>query len=164
VQPAPPFANAAKNPAVQQRLGCATGAPYTVKLVAQPFQTGFMFWRETREIYIVSTAGLQKGAPTDSFWRVSDNWNESIPASDPALVAPAGLFQPVRGFGYVWRSNAAIRNSLGWALAGEQPYDSTWQNFERGWMMTTNNGGVLALAPLDGPPVTTGVHFGLLPQ
>jgi len=164
VQPASPFVNAAKNPAVQQRLGCTTGAAYTVKLVAQPFQTGFMFWRETKEIYVVSTAGLQKGAPTDSFWRVSDNWNESMPASDPALVAPAGLLQPVRGFGYVWRSNAAFRNSLGWALAGEQPFDSTWQSFERGWMMTTNTGNVLALAPLDGPPVTTGVHFGLLPQ
>ena len=133
-------------------------------MVAQPFQTGFMFWRDTHEIYVVSTAGIQKGAQTDTFWRVPDNWNESLPANDPALAAPAGLLQPVRGFGYVWRGNPAFRNSLGWALAAEQPYDSTWQDFEHGWMMTTNSGTVLAMIPLDGPPATTGIHFGALPQ
>ena len=164
VQPGAQFANASKNPAVQQRIGCPTGAPYTVKLVVQTFQTGLMFWRETKEIYVVSTAGIQKGGSTDTFWRVPDNWNESIPANDPALVAPAGMLQPIRGFGYVWRSNANVRNSLGWALSGEQPFDSTWQDFEHGWLMTNNNGAVIALAPLDGPPVTTGIHFGLLPQ
>ncbi len=164
VQPAAPFANAARNAAVQQRLGCPSGAPYTIKLVVQPFQTGFMFWRETKEIYVITTAGLQKGAPTDTFWRVPDNWNESIPASDPGLVAPAGLLQPIRGFGYVWRSNANVRNSLGWALAGEEPFDSTWQDFEHGWMMTSNNGAVFAFSPLDGPPVTTGIHFGPMGQ
>jgi hypothetical protein len=164
VQAAAQFANAAKNPAVQQKLGCPRGAPFNVKLVAEPFQTGFMFWRETREIYVLSTANILKGAATDTFWRVPDNWNESIPASDPSQVAPAGLLQPVRGFGYVWRSNTTMRNSLGWAIAGEQPYDSTWQDFEHGWMMTGNNGGVFALAPLDGPPATTGIHFGVLPQ
>jgi len=164
VQPGGAFVKAAQNPAVQARLGCPSGNPYAVKLVAQPFQTGFMFWRETKEIYAVSTAGIQKGAATDTFWRFPDNWNESIPASDPAQVPPAGLIQPIRGFGYVWRSNGTVRNSLGWALANEQPFDSTWQDFERGWMMTNSNGTVLALSPLDGPPATTGVHFGPLPQ
>ncbi len=161
-QPAQPFANAIKNPLVQQKIGCPVGQPITVKLVAQAFQTGFMFWRDTREIYVLSTAGIQKGAATDTFWRFPDNWNESMPASDPAQVPPAGLLQPVRGFGYVWRSNATVHNSLGWALSTEQPFDSTWQNFEHGWMMTNLGGGVLALVPLDGPPVTTGIHFGLL--
>ncbi len=163
-QPAGAFVKAAQNPAVQARLGCPNGNPYAVKLVAQPFQTGFMFWRETKEIYVLSTAGIQKGAATDTFWRFPDNWNESIPASDPAQVPPAGLIQPIRGFGYIWRSNATVRSSLGWALANEQPFDSTWQDFEHGWMMTGSSGAVLALSPIDGPPATTGVHFGLLPQ
>ncbi len=164
VPAAPPFANAARNPAVQQKLGCPTGSPVTVKLVTQPFQTGYMFWRETREIYVVSTAAVLKGAATDTFWRLPDNWNEGIPASDPALAPPAGMLQPVRGFGYIWRSNSTVRSSLGWALAGEQPYDAIWQDFERGWMLLGNNGAVFALSPLDGPPATTGIHFGLLPQ
>ncbi len=161
VQAAAPFSNAAKNPSVQQRLGCPSAAPYGVNLVVQPFQTGFMFWRDTKEIYALSTAGLQKGAVTDAYWKVPDAWNDSIPASDPSQVPPAGLVQPVRGFGYVWRSNITIRNSLGWALAAEQPYQATWQDFEHGWMMTNQNGTVLALSPVD---TASGIHFGTLPQ
>ncbi|MEP7287387.1 MAG: hypothetical protein ABI947_16645 [Chloroflexota bacterium] len=159
---APQFANVARNAAVAQKLGCPTGNPYVVKMVVQTFQNGFMFWRDTKEIYVLSTAALRTGATTDTFWRVADNWNDSIPANDPSQVPPAGLLQPVRGFGYVWRTNTAFRTALGWALAGEQPFDSTWQNFEHGWMMTSNNGAALALAPLDGPPPTTGIHFGPL--
>ena len=63
----------------------------------------------------------------------------------------------------MWRSNATIHSGLGWALAAEQPYQATWQDFEHGWMMTNNNGTVLALVPSDGPPTTTGIHFGPLP-
>jgi hypothetical protein len=163
VQPAGPFINASKNVAVQQKLGCPTGEPFNVTLVAQPFQTGFMIWRDTKQIYAISTAGLQKGAATDTFWRVPDNWNESLPADDPSQVPPGGLLQPIRGFGYAWRSNTTIRNSLGWALATEVPYQSTWQDFQNGWMMTDNNGSVLALSPLDGAG-TTGIHFGAMSQ
>jgi hypothetical protein len=122
-----------------------------------------MFWRSTKEIYVLSTAGLHNGATTDTFWRVVDSWTEALPASDPAQVPPAGLLQPVRGFGYVWRNNPTMHNTLGWALATEQPYDAVWQDFEHGWMMTNNNGTVFALAPLDGPPPTTGIHFGPMP-
>jgi hypothetical protein len=161
VQPAAPFANVAHNGNVAPRIGCPSGDAYPVHLVVQPFEKGFMFWRDTKEIYIVSTAALRNGATTDTFWRMVDNWNESLPADDPAIVPPGGLLQPVRGFGYIWRSNPNIRNSLGWALATEQSYESTWQNFEHGWMMT-HNGTVLALIPSDGPPPTTGIHFGPL--
>jgi hypothetical protein len=162
VQPAAPFANAARNPSVVARIGCPTGDAFAVHLVVQPFENGFMFWRDTKEIYILSTAALRGGAATDTFWRMVDSWNESIPADDPAIVPPAGLLQPVRGFGNIWRNNPTIRNGLGWALSAEQPYDSTWQNFEHGWMMSNNNGTVLALIPSDGPPPTTGIHFGPL--
>jgi hypothetical protein len=164
IQPAQQFVKTSSNAAVAQRLGCPRAAPYTVNLVVQPFQTGYMFWRDTKEIYVVSTAGIQKGGSTDTFWRFPDNWNESLPASDPSQVAPAGLLQPIRGFGYIWRSNATVKNSVGWALAPEQPFTSMWQDFERGWIMTTHDGSAIALAPLDGPPVTTGQHFGAMPQ
>ncbi len=164
IPPASPFANAARNAAVSQKLGCPTANPVKTQLVVQPFQNGFMIWRDTKEIFVLSTAGLHNGAATDTFWRVVDSWTDSMPANDPAQVPPAGLLQPVRGFGYVWRNHPNMRTTLGWALAGEQPYDATWQDFEHGWMMTNNNGSVFALAPLDGPPPTTGVHFGPLPQ
>jgi len=57
-----------------------------------------------------------------------------------------------------------ICTAHGLGTCGEQPYDAVWQDFEHGWMMTNNNGAVFALAPLGGPPPTTGIHFGPLPQ
>jgi len=157
------FANAyGRNATVAQRLGCPTAVGYALTLVTEPFQTGVMFWRDSKEIYALTTANLSKGAASDSFWRVADTWNDSLPASDPGLNAPSGLSQPVRGFGYAWRNNPQIRGSLGWALGGEQQYGGAWQDFEHGFMLTGISGTVYALAPTDGPPVSTGQHFGAL--
>jgi len=159
---APNFANAyARTAAASARLGCPTAGVYGLRLVSEAFQTGIMFWRETKDIYALSTLNLSKGAPQDSFWHTPDSWTDSIPASDPTLKPPAGTTQPVRGFGYAWRSNAAIRNGLGWAIDSEQQYNGYWQDFEHGFMLTGNNNTVYALVPLDSP-VTTGVHFGAL--
>jgi hypothetical protein len=158
-QPAAPFGKAVSNPTILQQIGCPISDPFTLQLVVQPFEHGYMIWRDTKEIYVVSTTATSSGAPSDSFWRVADTWNDTIPASDASIQAPGGKLQPVRGFGFVWRSNANVRNVLGWATANEQPFQATWQNFDRGWMMTLNNGITLAMIPADGPPPTTGIHF-----
>jgi hypothetical protein len=156
------FANAyARTGAASARLGCPTTSGYGLRLVSEAFQTGIMFWRETKDIYALSTLNLSKGAPQDSFWHTIDTWTDSIPASDPTLKPPSGTTQPVRGFGYAWRSNAAIRNGLGWAVDSEQQYNGYWQDFEHGFMLTGNNNTVYALVPLDSP-VTTGIQFGAL--
>lgn len=165
VPPGAPFANAANNPAVRARLGCPTGEATSLFLVAQLFQNGYMVWRDTREIFALSVAAIRtQAAQMDTFWRLPDTWNESLPANDPFLQPPDGTTQPVRGFGWAWRNNAPIRDALGWALAGEQQYQAIWQNFERGWMMTGPEGSVFALSPNDANPATTGVHFGPLSQ
>jgi hypothetical protein len=157
--PAAPFVNAAQNPLVRQQLGCPTAAAYATNMVQQSFQKGVMIWRDTRQIYALSTAAIQQNASVDTLWVLADQWNDSLPASDGAFTPPDGLLQPVRGFGYVWRNTQAIRDALGWALAGEQPYQGTWQDFERGWMLTGADGRVYAMSP--GNP--TGLHFGPLP-
>jgi hypothetical protein len=164
VQPAPELVNAANNPTVRQQLGCPTGQPFRTQVVFQSFQAGFMFWRDFggKEIYALSTAAIQRAAPVDTFWRVADQWNESLPADDPSLVPPAGLAQPIRGFGYVWRSNEPIRTSLGWATSGEQPYEAVWQDFERGAMWTSATGAIIAIVPSGGVGGSTGTHFGEL--
>jgi hypothetical protein len=155
-QPDARFVNLAQNATVRQQVGCPTAGAFTANLVQQPFQKGVMIWRDTRQIYVMSVAAIQQGATTDTLWIVPDQWNESLPASDAAYTPPEGLTQPVRGFGYVWRSNQQIRDAIGWALAGEQPYQGTWQDFERGWMMTGADGRVYVLIP--GNP--TGIHLG----
>lgn len=159
--PAPPFVNVANNANIRAKLGCPSGGPFGVRLVIQPFQNGFMFWRDTKEIFVLSTLTIgQQGI--DIYWRVADSWNETLPADDLSLVPPQGLLQPVRGFGYVWRGSQAIRDRVGWAFSPEQPYDPTWQLYERGWMMTGIDGKVFALAP--NPDASTGSHFGALNQ
>lgn len=57
----------------------------------------------------------------------SDTWTEDKPAIDPALTPPDGMFQPMRGFGWVWRTTRGLRDKLGWATGQEMPYQAALQ-------------------------------------
>lgn len=149
---APQFAGAfARYSGIGEKIGCPVKAAFGLKFVSQPFQNGVMFWRETKEMFALTN--------TNQYFRATDNWNDSLPTNDPSLVPPSGLQQPVRGFGYVWRSNPTLKNALGWALSGEQSYDGFWQDFERGFMISGASGTVYALIPLTGDG---GQHLGAL--
>src|SRR5262245_60288081 len=55
-------------------------------------------------------------------WSGSPMW---IPGHEGDQVSggekpPAGLYEPIRGFGKLWRSNPQVRNTLGWAAGPEQ--------------------------------------------
>lgn len=92
------------------------------------FQHGRMVWLQ--EIRAGSTAINNQILVLyeDGSWvQFDDTWSEGQPESDPGIVPPAGLYQPIRGFGKLWRDNAAVRDKLGWALAPEQGYTATWQ-------------------------------------
>jgi hypothetical protein len=130
------------NTTVQQQLGCPVGGGTSTTLVAQPFERGSMYWRETRQIYALANNG--------QFWQVTDSWQEGMPADDPGLVPPGGLLQPVRGFGLAWRNNQAIRDALGWSTQLETPYNSTWQDFERGALFVGQDNRVYAIFTAEG--------------
>jgi hypothetical protein len=136
------FANAYRqNASLAQQLGCPRDPGYSLTMVYQPFEHGQFFWRESKEIYALRSDGR--------YQRVIDTFQDGQPESDPAFAPPAGLLQPVRGFGQAWRSNEALRNAVGWALQSEFPYASYWQDFERGFMLVGNGGQVFALIPSD---------------
>jgi len=136
------FSNAYNtNANLQQRLGCPVNGGTSVSLVTQPFERGNMYWRDTRQIYVLSSSS--------QFWQIADTWQEGMPADDPAFAAPGGMLQPVRGFGLAWRSNQAIRDALGWATLPEAPFMSTWQDFERGAMFVGNNNLIYAIFPAE---------------
>lgn len=127
-----------RNSAALQTLGCPTEAGQTINLVYQSFERGKMFWRNTLQIYVLQ--------PNASLLIVADGWQEGMPASDDAYVPPSGnLFQPVRGFGFVWRNNESIRNNIGWATQGESPIPSFWQSFENGALFIGDGGAVYAI-------------------
>lgn len=143
IQPASVFANAfAADSALQERLGCPVGAGASEQLAAQPFERGTLYWRQNKQIYALANSG--------QFWQVPDTWQEGMPADDPSFSAPAGLVQPIRGFGLVWRTNQAIRDAVGWGTQSETLTDGFWQDFERGAMLQGLNGQIVAIFPGEG--------------
>lgn len=64
----------------------------------------------------------------DGSWETYVNtWSPGMPESDPALVPPAGRYQPVRQIGKLWRENAGVRARLGWAYEPERAFTGRWQ-------------------------------------
>ncbi len=107
-------------------LGCPQGIPALIYMARQPFQSGHMIWREdTAMIYALNNDGSWLG--------VEDTFAEGDPESDPALTAPTGLFQPIRGFGKVWREQLGGANAaIGWSTAPEKGLDGSIQAWEKG--------------------------------
>jgi hypothetical protein len=99
---------------------CPASPAHPTAMQAQHFERGLMLWTAWDDrIHILYSDG---GAP---HWDVQPNqWFEGMPASDPAIVPPAGLYQPVRGFGVAWRTgyvspSQVVRGRIGWATDEE---------------------------------------------
>jgi hypothetical protein len=104
---------------------CAGQAPAYSLTVAEHFQHGVMLWRQTPD-YFGSQIYAFFFDNTFPRWNPSnDAWRTGDPESDPTIVPPAGLFQPVRGFGVFWRkayfgaAAGSARDRLGWATDAE---------------------------------------------
>jgi hypothetical protein len=100
---------------------------------AQDFEHGRMIWIQERGHVLVfynpDVASTQAGR-----WETfEDKFREGDPESDPALTSPAGKLQPRRGFGRVWRTQARVRDVLGWALAPERGYTACLGGGFGGW-------------------------------
>jgi hypothetical protein len=96
----------------------------------QRFERGAMLWlAHTDSIYVLRDGERR-------LERYDDAFEEGDAESDPAIVAPAGLRQPVRGFGRIWREHEAIRRDLGWALEPERGYTACYAYAFGGWRST----------------------------
>lgn len=123
---------------------CPLDEPTISAAAEQPFENGVMIWLEaTNSVYIFYR---------DQRWqRFDDEWSEDQPQSDPTIIPPEGLYQPIRGFGKVWREHASVRDELGWAMGPELAFESKiqFQEVEEGddevTFLLTFNGQVFAL-------------------
>lgn len=90
----------------------------------QAFEHGWMIWvGEEDRIYV-----LYNDETFSPKWQAfQDEWNEGDPIDDPSITPPPGFYQPVRGFGLVWREQPNVRDRLGWALAPEAAYTTQVQ-------------------------------------
>jgi hypothetical protein len=166
ITPTDPFLPVWQNvQGVRSAMGCPLGDAFTANVVWQNYENGFMFWRAVeRDIFVVSEAAIRGGQSSDSWWRFNDTWQEGVDPEREGLEAPAGLSEPVRGFGKVWRTNGIIRDGVGWAREGEFQTGILWQAFEGGILFTgPGNAPVYVLVPADSPPYSSGSHTGPLP-
>jgi len=93
---------------------CPTMPPTYTKMVVQHFERGLMIWSEWNDQILVF-----HGTNSGTLEVMTNTWESGMPASDPAIVPPPGYYQPVRGFGKLWRENPAVRERLGWATEAE---------------------------------------------
>jgi hypothetical protein len=138
----PPAGWFASRYAADQQLSKALGRPLAgeqvVPMAEQAYQKGAMFWRgDTKQITVITEQGA---------WSAyADTWNESQQAGK-FFTAPAGLIEPVRGFGKVWREQLGGPNApIGWGMEGERGYDGRIQKYERGTAILNDRGQVYAL-------------------
>jgi len=134
---------------------CPAGEPENLQAVYQPFERGFMVWLQfpnstQPDIYVF--------AEGDDYDIYPDTWVEGEPESDPNLTPPEGLYQPVRGFGKVWREVSRNTN-IGWATAPEQPYTLTTQSSIQespisNYYLTLPDGRVIHISGFDWQEIT----------
>ncbi|MBN1967222.1 MAG: hypothetical protein JW910_21395 [Anaerolineae bacterium] len=97
-----------------QSATCPRDEAATVDGAWQAFESGFMLWRgDTNDILVLANDGSVSVYP--------DTWQDGE-TFDVGETPPAGLVQPVRGFGKVWAENESVREALGWAFLAESGY------------------------------------------
>jgi serine/threonine protein kinase len=143
----------------RQLLGCPATGQQTIPTMAEEiFQAGHMFWRsDTDEVYVIYDRQKDGAELFEGKWQTDPTWKWD--GSNPdgiGLYPPPGLYEPKRGFGWLWRTHlGAADGPLGWALDKEYGFDNTGQvqAFEQGIMfkgsspklyVLLNNGGFFA--------------------
>jgi hypothetical protein len=107
---------------------CPGSPPNTGAMASEHFEHGLMIWSAYQDR--ITTLYADGASPR---WDAQANaWFPGQPEDDPSLVPPVGLFQPVRGFGLLWRagpasSGQAVRDRLGWATEPEQSHTGSVQ-------------------------------------
>jgi hypothetical protein len=126
------------DPAVAQAIGCPLGSPPTTinfSSASQTFERGAMLWLSESPgyIFILFNDG--------TFRRVVDTFDPNTDPVSGGETPPTGLFEPVRGFGKVWRMEPGVRDRLGWATGQELGGSSVVLDFVRGRMISANTRG-----------------------
>lgn len=123
----------------RDRLGCAIEPVKSVNLAQEPFERGYMLWREDlRRIYVLYNDG------TWQWFR--DTWEEGQPEyTCPESASSKTPPTPYRGFGKVWCQESGVRDKIGQAEDKEKGYTGVIQTFQRGLIVTSDRNGIYIL-------------------
>ncbi|MDE2749397.1 MAG: hypothetical protein OXI34_10560 [Chloroflexota bacterium] len=108
----------------------------SIYVAEQRFESGWMFWLQPNsQIWVLSVA--EDG---QNIWSVYDDaFADGDAESDPQILPPEGRFQPIRGFGKLWRENPEIRQAIGWALDAELGHTTTYEYHHGGFVNDFNS-------------------------
>ncbi len=137
------------DPDLAMELGCPVQfngfpsvGPFDVQTSFEPFENGWMLWvsmyappgEELRQTIFVLL-------PDGSYQAFDDHFDPSVDPFSGGETPPTGLFEPILGFGKLWRENAEVRELLGWATAPEAGAPGQVQPFEHGVMIHSQAAG-----------------------
>ena len=134
-------------------LGCPRSEVTVIPVLAEEaFQGGHLFWRnDTDQVYIIFDRRKSDGLELfEGVWRLNPSelrWDGSDP-DGIGLTPPAGLAEPKRGFGWLWRNHLGrAEGPLGWALDQEYGFDNLAQAqiFEQGLMFKGSTSKIYVL-------------------
>lgn len=112
----------------EDAMGCPRADAVFGDWAWQPFERGDMLWHgSSGVIYVFEEEGGWRG--------YTDDWHEGMPDLSCEADPPAGLLQPVRGFGRIWCLVGEAREAVGWAAEPETAVDGISQEFDGGVLM-----------------------------
>jgi hypothetical protein len=134
-----PYTYFFSQPVDDYRWNCPEGPAAITNAAEQYFESGRMIWLEgEKRVYVLLNDG--------GLYTYEDTWTAEQPTNDPSIKPPAGRYQPVRGFGKIWRTDLYIRSRLGWAMASEQGYQTQLQN---SWTCCNSSSSLFYVRELD---------------
>jgi len=119
-------------------LGCPTASSDVVWAAWETFEKGYMLWRsDTNDVYILCSQ--QESNLSSGSWRlIEKDWDGSNP-NGVGLTPPPGLYEPKRGFGWVWRTFlGGSKSQIGWAQEEEKGFCARVQSFENGFIFRSD--------------------------
>ncbi len=130
----------------RSQLGCPQKQAVGGFFAEQPFQRGYMYWSQILEVFVVTSGNEDEGtwefftkADVETFGENSNNINCKVDV-------PAGLVQPVRGFGTIWCARPDIQADIGFGTSHETGVkDNILQLFKGGIMLRNHNGDTYVL-------------------
>ncbi len=129
---------------------CPAGPAVYTGGAEQHFEQGVMLWVEAEDrIYVLYDDG-----GVTAWQAFQDEWEPGDPIEDPGIDPPPGYYEPIRGFGLVWREQPNVRERLGWATEPEQGYTTAIQRTSH-WKYShtyiqAHDGGTWRLGPEGG--------------
>ena len=120
--------------------GCPTVGAAVKWAAWEPFQHGYMLWRSDNDwAYVFNWQGGSNQSAGD--WATGgEGWRWDGITNPPPLTPPTGLFEPVRGFGFVWHYKLGGQTGgLGWATDVEKGFCAGLQPFEHGFIFSSSS-------------------------